>query len=112
MAIGLGIQRKQIGTGADPMAEDIHDEVQNQLFSEIGADARAQLLASCRRRSVAGVFCFRFTDQKTGTDKREVVWAEDLSGELDGLNANAAARNGIKGTPGWLLRWVCSRKRP
>lgn len=88
-------------------------ELQTILMSEdSGVDAREALLASCRRRSVAGVCCFRFSFHESSHRGAEVLWVEDLSGELEGLDVSELTRTGFETTPTWLLRWIVRRKRP
>lgn len=94
------------------MTEEFHSELQALLLADAGAGARERLLASCRRRSVAGVSCFSFSLDEPDPRTVRVIWTEDLSGELAGVPLDEVARALIDAIPAWLVRWMLRRTRP
>lgn len=94
------------------MTDDFHHELRAILLAEPGAEARDRLAESCRRRSVAGMAGFSYPLDVTEPWDVRLAWAEDFSGELDGIALDRVAEEGLAATPAWLLRWILRRTRP
>ena len=82
------------------------------LQSPSPEDARQRLMRALGQRSVAGACEFRLAPGARAASAAHVQWAEDFSGELDGLSVTDFFQDGFDRTPAWLLRWILDRPKP
>lgn len=82
------------------------------LQARSSREAERALLEAFRDRGVAGTCAFRYPFELISAKDLDILWGEDLSGELDTVTVPEIAREGFQKMPNWLLRWILARPRP